>query len=273
MTAAFVLVLAILLLVNVWVHLGLRQAHLVTGPVAALVLLLVARAAGLSWADLGLARDDLLPGLLYGAAAAGAIAVVYAVGVLVPVTRRAFHDTRYRMPMRAAVLTSLVTIPLGTVVFEEVAFRSVLWGMLEHERGTAVATAVSSALFGLWHVLPALDVARTSTAIRGGGGSGASAGAPDRARDGRVHGRCGARLRRAPASERQHHRPARPALGHQRPRGRGRRAGLEGQPAVVRAGCSAGVAAGGANSCSRTASRSSSARSIAAICSALAGRS
>ena len=170
MTAAFVLVLAILLLVNVWVHLGLRMAHLVTGPVAALVLLLVARLAGLSWAELGLAREDLLPGLVYGALAAGAIGVVYAVGVLIPVTRRAFHDTRYRLPMRAAVLTSLVTIPLGTVVFEEVAFRSVVWGMLEHERGTAVATAVSSVLFGLWHVLPALDVARTSTAIRGSGG-------------------------------------------------------------------------------------------------------
>ena len=175
MAAAFVLVLAILLLVNVWVHLGLRLAHLVTGPVAALVLVLVARSAGLSWAELGLAREDLLPGLLYGLAAAGAIAVVYAVGMLVPVTRRAFHDTRYRVPMRAAVLLSLVTIPLGTVVFEEIAFRSVLWGMLERERGAAVATALSSALFGLWHVLPALDVARTSTVIR-------SSGAPERRR-------------------------------------------------------------------------------------------
>jgi len=175
MTAAFVLVLAILVLVNVWVHLGLRQAHLVTGPLAALVLLLVARAAGLSWAELGLAREDLLSGLLYGTAAAAAIAVVYAVGVLVPVTRRAFHDTRYRVPMRTALLMSMVAIPLATVVFEEVAFRSVLWGMLEHERGAGVATAVSSALFGLWHVLPALDVARSSTAIRGSGG-------PDRRR-------------------------------------------------------------------------------------------
>jgi membrane protease YdiL (CAAX protease family) len=55
------------------------------------------------------------------------------------------------------------------VVFEEVAFRSVVWGMLEHERGAGVATIVSSALFGLWHVLPSLDVAHTSTAIRGNG--------------------------------------------------------------------------------------------------------
>src|SRR4051812_9155924 len=117
MTTAFVLVLAILVLVNVWVHLGLRLAHHVTGPLAALVLLVVARAAGLSWAELGLARAALLPGLLYGLGAAGTIAAVYAVGMAVPVTRRAFHDTRYQVPMRSAVLMSLVTIPLATVVF------------------------------------------------------------------------------------------------------------------------------------------------------------
>ena len=35
--------------------------------------------------------------------------------------------------------------------------------------GPGVATGVSAALFGLWHVLPALDVTRTNTAIRGRG--------------------------------------------------------------------------------------------------------
>jgi membrane protease YdiL (CAAX protease family) len=162
-------VLVTLVLVNVWVHLGARRTHVVVGPAAAAVLLLVARAAGLSWDELGLSRDDLLRGVGYGAAAAGAMAVVYAAGVALPRTRRAFLDTRYRMPMRAAVLMSLVTIPLATVVFEEIAFRSVLWGLIADRRGAATATVVSSALFGLWHVLPALDVTRTSTAISGQG--------------------------------------------------------------------------------------------------------
>jgi len=102
-------------------------------------------------------------------AAAGAIALVYVIGMALPLTRRAFLDTRYQIPMRAAVLMSLVTIPLATVVFEEVAFRSVLWGLLEADHGTAMATAVTSVLFGLWHVLPALDVTGTSTAISDGG--------------------------------------------------------------------------------------------------------
>jgi membrane protease YdiL (CAAX protease family) len=168
-SAALVVVLVSLVVVNVWVHLGPRRAHLVTGPLGAVALLIVGRVAGLSWASLGLSVSQLLPGLAYGAAAAGAIALVYVVGMAVPLTRRAFLDTRYQIPMRAAVLMSLVTIPLATVVFEEVAFRSVLWGLLQADHGAAVATAVTSVLFGLWHVLPALDVTGTSTAISDGG--------------------------------------------------------------------------------------------------------
>jgi uncharacterized protein len=165
-TTALAIVLATLVLVNIWVHVGRPQhVHLVTGPVAALVLLAVARAAGLSWAELGLARGDLLRGAAYGGSAAAAIAGVYVVGMAIPLTRRAFLDTRYQMPMRSAVLMSLVTIPLATVVFEEVAFRSVLWGLIMSDRGPWTATVVTSALFGLWHVLPALDVTRTNTAI------------------------------------------------------------------------------------------------------------
>lgn len=168
-SGALVVVLVSLVVVNVWVHVGPRRAHLVTGPLGAVALLAVGRVAGLSWASLGLSVSQLLPGLAYGGAAAGAIALVYVVGMALPLTRRAFLDTRYQIPMRAAVLMSLVTIPLATVVFEEVAFRSVLWGLLEADHGTAVATAVTSVLFGLWHVLPALDVTGTSTAINDGG--------------------------------------------------------------------------------------------------------
>ena len=136
-SAALVVVLVSLVVVNVWVHVGPRRAHLVTGPLGAVALLAVGRVAGLSWASLGLSVSQLLPGLAYGAAAAGAIALVYVIGMALPLTRRAFLDTRYQIPMRAAVLMSLVTIPLATVVFEEVAFRSVLWGLLEADHGTA----------------------------------------------------------------------------------------------------------------------------------------
>ena len=58
---AFAAVLVVLVAVNVWVHVGPRRAHLVTGPLAAAVLLLIGRAAGLSWAELGLGAPEFDP--------------------------------------------------------------------------------------------------------------------------------------------------------------------------------------------------------------------
>ncbi len=65
-----------------------------------------------------------------------------------------------------------MVIPLGTVLFEEVAFRGVLWGLLRSRHGIAWTTAASSALFGFWHVLPSLrltDVNPAVAAVAGGG--------------------------------------------------------------------------------------------------------
>lgn len=176
MTASVALVVVLLALVgmSIWVHVGPRGIHPVTGPLAAVLLLLVARAAGLSWAELGLGGEALARGAWWGAAVAGLVAACYLVAVAVPSARRFLRDTRYRVGPGSALYMAFVAVPLGTVVFEEVAFRGVLWGLLEH--GEMWATAVSSSLFGLWHVLPALDHARTNTAITGGtGGRGRTA--------------------------------------------------------------------------------------------------
>jgi uncharacterized protein len=163
--AAIAVVLLVLAASNVWIYLGPRRLHLLTGPLAAVLLLLVGRMAGLTWEELGLGRQTLLRGALVGGAAAVAVAAGYAVAVAIPRTRGAFLDTRYRVGLRAALYLSLVAIPVGTVLFEEVAFRGVLWGLLAHQLGDLAATAVSACLFGLWHVLPALDLARTNTSV------------------------------------------------------------------------------------------------------------
>lgn len=91
-----------------------------------------------------------------------------------PGDRAAFLDERYRAGAGAAVRNAFVWIPLGTVLFEEVAFRGVLWGLLGSARGPATATLVSSVLFGLWHVLPSLRLNRVNPAVAGlvGTGSG-----------------------------------------------------------------------------------------------------
>jgi len=97
--------------------------------------------------------------------AAGLVAVGYAVAAMIPGTHRFFRDTRYRLGLGPAVYTAFVAVPLGTVVFEEVAFRGVLWGLVEDAYDAAAATVVTSILFGLWHVLPALAAARTNAAL------------------------------------------------------------------------------------------------------------
>src|ERR1700733_5554303 len=170
---AVVFVIAFLVLVNV-VDIKVAHASLVLGPGGAAGLLAVARWAGLSWAELGLGRGTWRRGLLWAFAAIGAVAAVFAAGAALPRTRSAFRDTRYDFGWGHALLTAVALVPVGTVLFEEVAFRGVLWGLLRRRHGTWVATSVSSALFGLWHVLPSLGLAADDQAIGSAGGSGSS---------------------------------------------------------------------------------------------------
>jgi len=161
--AAVAVTLLAMAAVNAGMRVGPRWAGPVAGPVAAAGLLLAGRASGLTWGELGLGGDG---GFRYAGVAAGLVAVAYAIGVLIPATRRAFHDTRYRLTARAALYAAFVAVPLATVIFEEVAFRGVLWGLIAHERGAAWATGVTSVLFGLWHVLPGRDLAAAGVGRR-----------------------------------------------------------------------------------------------------------
>jgi len=106
--------------------------------------------AGLGAAELGLGRDRVRAGLrLGGLAFVGISAVVVAGGLLGVVT-----DDRAEVGGGEVALRVLVVIPLGTVLVEELAFRGVLHGLLHRAAAPAVATAVGSLAFGLWHVVP-----------------------------------------------------------------------------------------------------------------------
>jgi membrane protease YdiL (CAAX protease family) len=129
------------------------------GPLAAAALLGFARLSGLSWAQLGLSRGQLRSGWRWGGTAVGLVAVVYLVGVLLPQTRPAFRDDRYHLPLPETLGTAFVVIPLGTVVLEEIAFRSVLWGVLARHLRPGHVLVTTSVLFGLWHLFPSLSVA------------------------------------------------------------------------------------------------------------------
>lgn len=134
-------------------------------PVEAAALIGWARASGLSWAQLGLGRNRLASGLRWGLGAVAVVAGVYLIGVLVPLVRPAFQDSRYHQPAGQALFTALVVIPFGTVVLEEVAFRSVLWGMLARHSRQWQVLATTSLLFGLWHVLPSLHLASANPGV------------------------------------------------------------------------------------------------------------
>ena len=139
-------------------------AHLAVGLVLAACLLAVARACGLTAADLGLARSAWPAGLRWGAAAAALVGAAYAVAYLLAPVRQALPEAEGGLG-RAVLWTVLVVIPLGTVVPEELAFRGLLLAQLGRRRGVLAATLLSSGLFGLWHVLPSLGGGAANAAI------------------------------------------------------------------------------------------------------------
>jgi len=137
-----------------------------TGGLAAL-----ARWAGLGLSDLGLARSTRTNGLRWGGACVAVAACGYGLALLVPAARNAVDGPTGSWPQ--ALIAAFVVIPLGTVIPEELAFRGVLWGLLRRSSGRGVATTVSSAVFGMWHVLPALAAGSANQALDAVVGGGA----------------------------------------------------------------------------------------------------
>jgi len=146
-----VVVIAALAVLNVARQL-LASGGVWLSVVAAVALLVFARRSGLSWAQLGLGRDRFRSGGVWVLGAIVVVAGIYLASVVLPMTRPAFLDTRYHLGWSEALLTAFLVIPLGTILLEEVAFRSVLWGMLARHMTTWRVMLISSSLFGLWHV-------------------------------------------------------------------------------------------------------------------------
>lgn len=117
---------------------------------------------------LGLTEDELgLSGVSAADAALGALAgglVAAPLFVLIASRRGAglVADRRVSgLRGRALAYQTLIRVPLGTALLEEIAFRGVLFAAWRPE-GEAVAYVVSSAVFGLWHVSPAATMVRVN---------------------------------------------------------------------------------------------------------------
>lgn len=137
-----------------------NATYVIRNVVTGVVLVLIARAAGLSWEELGLDRQDLSAGLRWGwltvLIAAVALAGAAALADRFPVVGRLLSDRRADLEPDELAVHAFVRIPIGTAVFEEIAFRAVLLGAFLAVTSTPWAVAWSSVAFGLWHVVPAL---------------------------------------------------------------------------------------------------------------------
>jgi len=141
---------------------GLRPWHRrwypVVNALAAAALLAAAAASGLTADDLGLRRDRLRSGLRLGSAAAVPVVAAFGLAALTPATRPLLDDQRVAgLDRRQLAYQVLLRIPLGTVAWEETAFRGVLQATLRRVLAEPAATAVASAVFGIWHIRPTAE--------------------------------------------------------------------------------------------------------------------
>jgi membrane protease YdiL (CAAX protease family) len=131
------------------------------------VLIALARRRGASWRDLGLDRRNVRRALRIGGTTAAVALTAMLVGAAMPMTEGLFDDGR--VPRDASAWERLyqtgIRIPIGTVAFEELAFRGVLLAVLARRLSIGAAVAVNSAAFGLWHIVPTLATARANEIV------------------------------------------------------------------------------------------------------------
>ncbi|MDO8732418.1 MAG: CPBP family intramembrane metalloprotease [Actinomycetota bacterium] len=162
-----VVVLALLVFLNIVNNRVAPQTqYLLWAFGCAVVLIAIGLLDGCSWTDMGLGRLYLLSGVFWGGLCIVLIALVYFIGSLMRRTRTAFHDERMSGLSASGVLfQALVEVPLGTVLLEEIAFRSVLFAMLARRFGLIWAIVLSCIAFGLWHVLPSIGTHEQNPAL------------------------------------------------------------------------------------------------------------
>ena len=165
-TAVLVLLLGVQL-VGAW--LGTSRLVTVYNAGTALGVVVAARAAGMSWNDLGLGAGTFRRGAGYAVAGVLAALVGYVLLLVMPWSRALLLDERHQQTIPEALVVALVVVPLRTVLLEEIAFRGALWGLLRRSYGESWATAASSVLFGVWHLPAAVAFGESSPIVDGTG--------------------------------------------------------------------------------------------------------
>jgi uncharacterized protein len=128
-------------------------------------LLLLASRTGL-WSWSGLDRSRWRDGARWGLLAALLVGLVVGLaatfGDELALVGALLADDRADLSRGELLYHALLRIPVGTAIFEEVAFRGVLLALLLRLTTTLRAVAWSSAVFGLWHVAPTIVALRVN---------------------------------------------------------------------------------------------------------------
>ena len=157
-------IVALLLFANVIVNEVLSPPWYVPFNLAVLgIALLLARGGGTTWDAMGMSADRLRRGAAVGSLIGVVIVGLFIAAVMFPAAREAFRDDRIiEGSIGLSLYHAVFRVPIGTAIYEEVLFRGIVFGMLARRTSPLVAALWSSVLFGLWHVLPALDAVETN---------------------------------------------------------------------------------------------------------------
>ena len=148
-----------------------RRWYPAVNALAAAGALAAASAGGLTAGELGLGRDRVRAGVGLGLAVGAPVVAGFGVAALIPATRPLLNDQRIAgLDRRQLAYDVLLRIPVGTVAWEEIAFRGVLRAALRRVLGEPGATVVGSAVFGLWHVRPTVEALEIN-GVAGGRGA------------------------------------------------------------------------------------------------------
>ena len=139
-----------------------RRWYAPANACAAAVALAAAAASGLTAGEMGLGRGARRPGRLASALAAATLGG-YLAAAAMPVTRPLLEDKRVTTLDGPGLAYQVAfRIPVGTVLWEEIAFRGVLQAALRRVMPEPAAIAVASGVFGIWHIRPTAAALRVN---------------------------------------------------------------------------------------------------------------
>lgn len=118
-------------------------------------LVALARGSGISWAEMGLNRSQLRDGMRLGIRVSSLAAVMLPVAMRSEGFRRVLLDDRLTDVTPEEIMHRvLVRFPLGTAMFEELAFRGVLPAVVRRQENGKHADWTAAAAFAIWHLIP-----------------------------------------------------------------------------------------------------------------------